>query len=58
MGWIEVSGFTTMVLSIWLAVGIIMMMLGVTGLYIGKIYDRVKGRPTFIIGDLYNFEDR
>lgn len=57
MGWIEVSGFTTMVLSIWLAVGIIMMMLGVTGLYIGKIYDRVKGRPTFIIGDLYNFED-
>ena len=58
MGWIEVSGFTTMVLSIWLAVGIIMMMLGVTGLYIGKIYDRVKGRPTFIIGDLYNFEER
>ena len=57
MGWIEVSGFTTMVLSIWLAVGIIMMMLGVTGLYIGKIYDRVKGRPTFIIGKLYNFED-
>lgn len=57
MGWIEVSGFTTMVISIWLAVGIITMMLGITGIYIGKIYDRVKGRPTFIIGDLYNFED-
>lgn len=56
MGWIEVSGFTTMVISIWLAVGIIVMMLGITGIYIGKIYDRVKGRPTFIIGNTINFE--
>ncbi len=54
MGWIEVSGFTTTVISIWLAVGIITMMLGVTGIYIGKIYDRVKGRPTFIIEDTTN----
>lgn len=56
MGWIQVSGYTTMVISIWLSVGIITMMLGITGIYIGKIYDRVKGRPTFIIDDLYNFE--
>ena len=57
LGLIAVDGFTTMVISIWLAVGILTMMLGVTGLYIGKIYDRVKGRPLFIIEDTYNFED-
>ncbi len=58
MGWIEVSGFTTTVISIWLAVGIITMMLGITGIYIGKIYDRVKGRPTFIIGETINLDEK
>lgn len=55
LGYIIVDGFTTMVISIWLAIGIITMMLGVTGIYIGKIYDRVKGRPTFIIDEICNF---
>lgn len=54
LGMIEVSGFTTMVISIWLAVGILTMMLGITGIYIGKIYDRLKGRPIFIIGETCN----
>ncbi len=57
LGLIEVGGFTTMTISIWLAVGIITMMMGITGIYIGKIYDRVKGRPIFIIGETCNFED-
>jgi len=57
-GFIEVGGFTTMVISIWLAVGIITMMLGITGIYVGKIFDRVKGRPTFIIDELYNFDEK
>lgn len=57
LGLIEVGGFTTMTISIWLAVGIITMMMGVTGIYIGKIYDRVKGRPIFIIGETCNFEE-
>lgn len=55
-GFIQVSGFATMVISIWLAVGILTMMMGITGIYIGKIYDRVKGRPIFIIEDTVNFD--
>ena len=55
-GYIGVSGFTTLVISVWLAVGIISMMLGITGIYIGKIYDRVKGRPTFIVAETINFD--
>lgn len=57
LGLIEVGGFTTMTISIWLAVGILTMMMGITGIYIGKIYDRVKGRPIFIIGETCNFGD-
>lgn len=55
LGYTEVSGFTTLVISVWLAVGIMTMMMGITGIYIGKIYDRVKGRPIFIIKETINF---
>lgn len=58
MGTIVVSGYTTLVISIWFAVGILTMMMGITGLYIGKIYDRVKGRPVFIIDQTINFDDK
>lgn len=57
LGLIEVDGFTTLVISVWFALGVISMMLGVTGIYIGKIFDRVKGRPTFIIDESINFEN-
>ncbi|MCF0202323.1 MAG: glycosyltransferase family 2 protein [Bacteroidaceae bacterium] len=50
----DVDGFTTLVMSIWLIGGILISLLGITGLYIGKIFDRVKGRPTFIIKDKVN----
>ena len=29
-----------------------MMSLGIIGYYIAKIYDEVKGRPRYIIGDI------
>lgn len=58
LGLIVVDGFTTMVISLWLIAGILTMMLGITGLYIGKIFDRVKGRPVFIIGETINFPEK
>lgn len=54
LGEIEVDGFTTLIISMWLLSGIIIMMVGVAGIYIGKIFDRVKGRPTFIISETSN----
>lgn len=56
MGWIVVDGYTTLIISIWLAVGFIIIMLGIVGIYIGKIFDRVKGRPTFIVEQTINFD--
>lgn len=55
LGDIEVSGFTSIIISMWLLGGIIIMLLGVVGIYLGKAYDQVKGRPTFIIRDKVNF---
>lgn len=55
-GGIEVDGFTTMVISMWLLGGIIIMLIGMTGIYIGKIFDKTKERPLYIIRDKINME--
>ncbi|NLU53108.1 MAG: glycosyltransferase family 2 protein [Clostridiaceae bacterium] len=38
--------------------GITLLMLGIIGEYIGRIYDEAKGRPLYIISELKNMEDR
>jgi dolichol-phosphate mannosyltransferase len=48
---ILVLGYTSLIVSIWLFSGIIIMVLGIVGLYIGKIFDKVKGRPVYLIMD-------
>ena len=48
-GDIEVLGYTSLILSIWFVSGIIILLLGIVGLYIGKIFENVKDRPTYII---------
>ena len=55
-GGIAVDGFTTMVISMWLLGGIIIMLIGMTGIYIGKIYDKSKDRPLYIIRDKLNMD--
>jgi len=52
IGDIEVVGYTSLILSIWLLSGIIIFVLGMVGLYIGKIFENVKDRPTYIIKEI------
>jgi len=56
IGVIGVPGFTTTVFSIWFVGGMLMMQLGIVGLYIGKIFDQVKGRPLYVVMDEVNVE--
>lgn len=56
VGTVQVPGFTTTVFSIWFVGGIILFVLGILGLYIGKIFNQVKGRQLFIIQDKINFD--
>lgn len=56
IGIIQVEGYTTTVFSIWFVGGLLLMMMGVLGLYIGKIFDQVKGRQLFVVMDKVNFE--
>ena len=56
MGLIGVQGFTTTVFSVWFVGGMLMMQMGIVGLYIGKIFDQVKGRPLYVVMDEINTE--
>ncbi len=44
-----VSGFTTVILIVLLLSSIIMISIGILGMYLSRIYDEVKNRPIFII---------
>ncbi len=53
-GEIEVMGYASLITSLWFLAGVILATLGMTGLYIGKIFETVKNRPLYIIGERIN----
>lgn len=55
VGIITLSGYTTTVFSIWFVGGLVLFMVGVLGVYLGKVFDQVKGFPSFIVKEMINF---
>ena len=49
-----VSGWTSLVMSIWFLGGLQLIAIGMVGQYIGKIYLETKARPKFIIEQVLN----
>lgn len=47
------SGFTSLMLSFWFLSGTIILVLGVLGLYISKIFQEVKRRPLYIVREYF-----
>jgi glycosyltransferase involved in cell wall biosynthesis len=44
-----VSGWASLMVSVWIVGGVQLMALGLIGTYVGKIYTEVKHRPRFIV---------
>lgn len=53
-GDILVPGYASIIVSIWFLSGAIIAFIGLAGLYIGKIFEKVKNRPSFIIHKTLN----
>lgn len=51
------DGYTSIVASIWLFSGLIILFLGVQGIYISKIFTEVKQRPYTIVRQIYRGSD-
>ncbi len=48
-GEIIVAGYASLIISIWVLSGFLLMTLGMVGLYIGKTFEGVKNRPIYVI---------
>lgn len=44
-----IAGWTSLIISLWLLGGLILLSIGIVGEYIGKIYLEVKHRPRYLI---------
>ena len=52
------SGWSSLIAVTLLLNGITLLILGIMGAYIGRIYDEVKNRPLYIVRDAVNLENR
>lgn len=52
-----VEGWTLLMISILLIGGIILLVLGIIGEYVGRIYGEIKQRPLYIIRDKIGFDN-
>lgn len=54
LGQIIIPGYASLIISIWFLSGLLIMTLGVVGLYVGKTFESVKRRPIYIIDYEHN----
>lgn len=53
---IPVDGWTTLAVSVWLIGGLVMLFLGVIGIYIAKIFVQTKHRPVTVVRHIYEVD--
>lgn len=53
-----VTGWTSLICSVWAIGGLILLSIGILGEYIGKIYLETKARPRYLIRTILDHHDR
>ena len=51
------SGWMTLIIVLLFFGGILLIVIGIIGAYVGGIYEEVKGRPRYLINQVYSSED-
>jgi dolichol-phosphate mannosyltransferase len=54
-GDVTVAGYTSLIASMWLIAGVVLFCMGIIGLYVGRVFESVKFRPTFLVRERINF---
>lgn len=58
MGYVPISGYASLIVSIAFFSGVMISVLGVVGLYIGKIFEGIKDRPIYLIRERKSAENQ
>ncbi len=53
-----IMGWSSLMVSLYFLGGIIISILGILGLYLGKVFDEVKRRPLYLISDCVNLNSQ
>jgi polyisoprenyl-phosphate glycosyltransferase len=53
-GHYTVQGWASLIVSMWFLSGLMIFFMGILGIYIGKTFDQVKGRPLYVVRDILN----
>lgn len=51
---VPIMGWTSLMVSLWFVGGLIFSLMGILGLYIGRVFDEVKHRPLYVIREEIN----
>ena len=54
---IPVTGWTSMMVSLWFIAGVLLLNLGIFGLYLGRVFNEVKNRPLYVIQQRIGFSE-
>lgn len=54
LGAIKIAGYASVIISIWLTAGINIFVLGIVGIYVGKAFEKIKGRPVYVVDEAMN----
>ena len=57
VGDVAIEGWASLIVSVYFVGGVILFVLGITGIYIGKLYNEIKKRPLYVIAESTGFED-
>lgn len=53
---VYMSGWPSLIVSVWLLSGLIIASIGVVGIYISKIFQEIKNRPRHIVKTIHRFQ--
>ena len=56
--WYTVTGWTSLIVTICVIGGTLLISIGVLGEYVGKLYEQSKDRPLYLVAKTLNFETR
>lgn len=53
----DLEGWPTVVVSVLVLGGVQLVMLGIIGEYLGRVYEELKGRPQYVVDELVGFDE-